>query len=121
MKQNGEIQKKIPKNFYKNTKYDIDIDITGESVDTRVRNATKFAILQAIQADPTMLQDPTKRKILFSVAEDGGVNLNDFVAQEKQSIEQQITGAQASKPGGGGVAAMPQIQNAMPGTKTSTI
>lgn len=121
MKQNGEIMKKIPKDFYKDTKYDIDIDITGESVDTRVRNATKFAILQAIQADPTMLQDPTKRKILFSVAEDGGVNLNDFVAQEKQSIEQQITGANANKPGGGGVSKPEMGMGAMPGKTTSTV
>jgi len=68
-----------------------------------------------------MLQDPTKKKILFSIAEDGGINLNDFVAQEKQSIEQQIAGVQAQKQGGGGVAAMPQMQNPMAGSKTATI
>ncbi|MFA6077343.1 MAG: hypothetical protein WC735_04705 [Candidatus Paceibacterota bacterium] len=121
IKKNGELLKQIPKGFYKDTKYDIDIDITGESVDTRVRNATKFAILQAIQADPMMLQDPTKKKILFSVAEDGGIDLNDFVAQDKQSIEQQMTGAMAQRPGGGGVSRPQMTQGAMPGTKTSTI
>jgi hypothetical protein len=120
-KRNGELLKTLPKNFYKGLKYDIDIDITGESVDTRVRNATKFAILQAIQSDPTMLQDPTKRKILFSVAEDGGVNLNDFVAQEKQSIEQQVAGVQANKPGGGGISSPAMMGGAVPGQTSKTI
>jgi hypothetical protein len=114
-KQNGELLKKLPKNFYKDVKYAIDIDITGESVDTRVRNATKFAILQAIQADPT------KKKILFSVAEDGGVNLNDFVGQEKQSIEQQIAGAEGQKMGGGGISKPQMAQGAMPGQTSKTL
>jgi len=121
LKKDGEILKKIPAGFYKDTKYDVDIDITGESVDTRVRNATKFAILQAIQADPMMLQDPIKKKILFSIAEDGGINLNDFVGQEKQSIEQQMVGLEAQKPGGGGVSAPNMAAMPTPGTKTSTV
>src|SRR3990167_9142752 len=68
IKQGKEKLLPIPKNFYKNVKYDVDIDITGESVDTRVRYATRFAILQAISADPTMTQDPIKKKILFGMA-----------------------------------------------------
>src|SRR3990167_4274051 len=53
IKQNKEKLIKIPKGFYKDVKYDVDIDITGESIDTRVRQATIFAVLQAITADPT--------------------------------------------------------------------
>jgi mRNA-degrading endonuclease HigB of HigAB toxin-antitoxin module len=117
----SEISDKTWKEQFKNLEWDVEIDITGESVDTRVRNATKFAILQAVQSDPTMLQDPTKRKILFSVAEDGGVNLNDFVAQEKQSIEQQMTGLAAQKQGGGGVSKPEMGMGAMPGKTSTTI
>jgi hypothetical protein len=121
LKKDGEILKKIPKDFYKDTKYDIDIDITGESVDTRVRNATKFAILQAVQADPMILQDPIKKKILFSIAEDGGINLNDFVGQEQKDPMQQMTEMGAQKQGGGGVSA-PNMETApTPGAKTATI
>ena len=120
LKKNGELLKTLPKNFYKDAKYGIDIDITGESVDTRVRNATKFAILQAIQADQTMLTDPTKKKILFSIAEDGGVNLNDFIAQEKQPIDTQMAGLQAQR-GGGGVSAPVMPQGATPGQSMQTL
>jgi hypothetical protein len=121
IKKNGELLKDLPKNFYKGLKYDIMIDITGESVDTRVRNATKFAILQAIQADPMMLQDPTKKKILFSIAEDGGINLNDFIMQETKTPEEQMTELQGQKMGGGGISAPKMTAGAMPGTSQTTI
>lgn len=120
LKQNGEISKDLPKDFYKGIKYDIDIDITGESVDTRVRNATKFAVLQAIQADPTMTTDPIKKKILFSIAEDGGINLNDLVGQEQKTPEQQITEMQGQK-GGGGVSKPSMPNSPMAGASTQTI
>jgi len=99
IKQGKEKVLDVPKNFYKDVKYDVDIDITGESVDTRVRAATKFAILQAITADPTMTQDPTKRKILASYMEDGGINPGDFLDLPKKDV--------LSIPGraGGGVSA----------------
>lgn len=119
MKKNGELMMKLPKNFYKDIKYDVDIDITGESVDTRVRSATKFAILQAIQSDPTMVQDPIKKKILFSIAEDGGVNLNDIVGQEQKSMPEQI--AETQKPGGGGVSAPQMNINPTMGSQTKTL
>jgi hypothetical protein len=121
LKQKGELLKEFPKDFYKDVKPEIDIDITGESVDTRVRNATKFAILQAIQSDPMMLQDPVKKRILFSIAEDGGINLNDFIGQEQKSIEQQVAGALEQKVGGGGVSAPQLPQMAMSGNNMKTI
>jgi hypothetical protein len=79
IKQNKEKLITIPLGFYKDTKYDVDIDITGESIDTRVRSATLFAILQAITADPEMTTDPVKRQILLVMGEDGGVNMNDIL------------------------------------------
>jgi len=121
IKKNGEIQKTIPKDFYKDTKYDIDIDITGESVDTRVKNATIFALLQFMQASPQWEQNPATKKMLFMAAEYGGINLNDIIPQQKQPLDVQIAGVQANKQGGGGVSAMPQIQTPMPGAKTQTI
>jgi hypothetical protein len=121
LKQKGELLKEFPKDFYKDVKPEIDIDITGESVDTRVRNATKFAILQAIQSDPMMLQDPVKKRILFSIAEDGGINLNDFIGQEQKSIEAQMTGAMGQKMGGGGVSAPVLPQMSMAGNNMKTI
>lgn len=123
LKQKGEILKKLPKNFYKDIKYDVDIDITGESVDTRVRSATKFSLMQFIQSDPTALQDPNKRNFLFSIAEDNGIDLYSLIGVQKQSVEQQMAGALGSqgKVGGGGVSAPVMTQGAIQGNNTKTI
>lgn len=109
----------IPTGFYEGVKYDVDIDITGESVDTRVRYATRFAILQAITSDPTMTTDPIKKKILAGMAEDGGINPTDlFGVDDKSQAPQQ----QAPVPGraGGGVSAASLGAN-IPGAATSTV
>jgi len=102
IKQGKEKILTVPKGFYSGIKYDIDIDITGESVDTRVKSATKFAILQAITTDPGMTQDPVKKKILYSMAEDGGVNPHDLFGVEEKQIDQ-IEPEMAQR-GGGGVS-----------------
>ena len=116
IKQGKEKLLTIPKGFYKDAKYDVDIDITGESVDTRVRQATKFALIQAITADPTMTTDPVKRKFLFSMAEDGGVNPNDFFDVEQKGLEQMVPPGRA----GGGVSA-PAIGQPLQGEAAQTI
>ncbi len=110
IKQDKEKILTVPRNHYKGVKYDIDIDITGESIDTRVRAATKFAILQAITADPTMLQDPTKKKLLASYMEDGGINPNDIFGVESSKPDEIAQQGRA----GGGVSA-PQMQQAVRG------
>lgn len=105
----------IPKGFYKDVKYDIDIDITGESIDTRVRQATIFSILQAITADPTMTQDPVKKKILYMMMENGGINPDDIFDVEKKDINEVVEGR-----AGGGVSA-PALQTKLPGTSGMTL
>lgn len=117
IKQGKEKLLTVPKDFYKNAKYDVDIDITGESVDTRVRYATKFALLQAITADPTMTTDPLKKKMLYSMAEDGGVNPIELFGADTMKMEDmmpQVTGR-----AGGGVSA-PNM-NPMQGQQTQTV
>ena len=103
IKKDKELLEKIPKGFYKDIKYDVDIDITGESIDTRVKNATLFAILQAITADPTMTQDPTKKKILYYMAENGGINPNEIFPTETNS--QNLISPETQTRAGGGVSA----------------
>jgi len=115
IKQGKEKLLTIPKSFYEGIKYDIDIDITGESIDTRVRYATKFALLQAITADPTMTTDPMKRKFLFSMAEDGGLNPNDLFDSESKKPEDMVKNLM-----GGGVSAPASIGNAS-GAQTATV
>lgn len=117
IKKDREKNIKIPKGFYKNLKYDVDIDITGESVDTRVRNATLFAILQAITADPTMIEDPVKKKIITMMAENGGINPNEiFDVEKKQQEMSEMSPTRA----GGGVSA-PALEAAVPGQGQTTV
>lgn len=124
VKQGKEKILTVPKGFYKDVKYDIDIDITGESVDTRVRAATKFAILQAVTADPSMLQDPVKKKLLMTYAEDGGFNLAEILGTESKKPDEvsppQQANPIASARAGGGVSA-PQLGARIPGQQTATV
>lgn len=116
IKQGKERLLTIDKNFYKDLKYDVDIDITGESVDTRVRQATVFAILQAITADPTMTTDPVKKKMLFWMAENGGVSPTDLFGSETKQIEEMVPQGRA----GGGVSA-PSLGAKIPGQSSATV
>lgn len=116
IKKDREKNIKIPKGFYKNLKYDVDIDITGESVDTRVRNATLFAILQAVTSDPMMIEDPLKKKIIAMIAENGGINPNEIFDVEKSRQELPEMESRA----GGGVSA-PALEAAVPGQGQTTI
>lgn len=122
IKQGKEKILTVPKNFYKDAKYDIDIDITGESVDTRVRAATKFAILQAVTADPSMLQDPVKKKLLMTYAEDGGFNLAEVLGAEVKKPDEvsNLKANPIASRAGGGVSA-PQMGARVPGQQTATV
>lgn len=120
IKQGKEKLLKIPKGFYKDVKYDVDIDITGESVDTRVRQATIFAILQAITSDPMMTQDPMKKKILYMIAENGGINPNDFFEVEKKDVASMMPQISPLGRAGGGVS-VPALQTNIPGAAAQTV
>lgn len=125
IKQEGEKLITVPASHYKDLKYDIDIDITGESVDTRVRNATRFAILQAMTTDPTMTTDPMKRKMLVDMGEDGGLNMHDYLPPTQQlpedvNINQNPQTAPQMGGAGGGVSA-PQFEQAAGGPGVQTL
>jgi len=123
IKQGNEKLLTVPVSFYKDIKYDVEIDITGESIDTRVRSATLFAILQAITADPTVLEDPIKRKFLYTMGEDGGINMNDYLdsipatPSTVASPEEQVN---ARGRAGGGVSA-PALGQQIPGPQMQTL
>ena len=117
IKQGKEHLLTVDKNFYKDIKYDVDIDITGESVDTRVRSATIFAALQAITADPTITTDPIKKKFLFKMLEDGGVNPNDLFEATAGDVQDEVP--QQGRAGGG--VSAPQLQYRIMGKTTATV
>ena len=123
IKQEKEKILTIPKDFYKDIKYDVDIDITGESIDTRVRQATIFSVLQAVTSDPTMTQDPVKKKILYMMLENGGINPSDIFDVEKKDINLiQPEGMGMSLPrGSGGGVSSANLEQAIPGMANKSI
>lgn len=72
---------KVIQDTYTDIKYKIDIVITGEQLDTRVRAATLFAALQALTTDPTLMVDPQKKKFFYRWLEMGGVSPIDLEAE----------------------------------------
>jgi len=99
VKQGKEKLITIPKGFYEDIKYKIDIDIVGEAIDIRMRAANLWMALQAITANPTLLTDPTKKKFFYQFLEQGGLNPIDFEAGVSTPSVEQV--AQEPKVGGG--------------------
>lgn len=109
----------IPKDFYKDIKFDVDIDITGESVDTKGQAATRLSILQAITADPTMTTDPIKKKILYAMAEDGGLDAISLFGTPTTTIDNAVNPQQVRA--GGGVSAVKSPMGAPANSTTATV
>jgi len=106
---------KIRDNFYKGIKYDIDIVITGESIDTSVRAANLLQALQAITADPTVLTDPAKKKIFYKYLEQGGISPIDI---EPEIQARGLENLPQPRGAGGGVSAPIAQQVGRPPTET---
>ena len=98
---------KIPKGFYKDCKYKIDIIITGESKDTEAMTQIFFAALQAITVDPTLLTDPNKKKLFYKALENSGINPVDIEPEfqtPREVMPQRAVGGGVSAP-----TSMPQM------------
>ena len=100
---------RMKKDFYKDIKYQIDIVITGEAIDTSVRASNLLQALQAITADPTVLTDPAKKKIFYKYLEQGGISAIDIEPETTQrGLEELQT---PTKGAGGGISAPIQQQS----------
>lgn len=62
-----KIWTEVQKDFFKELDYEVDIVSTGENKNIYAQINNGNAILQALAADPTILQDPAKKKVLFKV------------------------------------------------------
>lgn len=65
--QGDKIWAEVEKNFFKNLDYEVDIVSTGENKNIYAQIQNGNALLIALSKDPTMLQDPAKKKVLFKV------------------------------------------------------
>lgn len=84
-----KIWTKVWANFFKNLDYEVDIDITGESRNVYAQIQNGNALLMAIGKDPTILQDPVKRKILFKILSNMGWHQSELESIEEEGQELQ--------------------------------
>ena len=64
----------IPEGFYKNAKYMVEIDITGESVNTSKQSEVYQMAMQTIATNPGILQNKTTRTIFFALLSGNGIS-----------------------------------------------
>lgn len=96
---------KIPKDFYEDTNYEIDIVITEEARKMQAQSANMTTILQAIQQDDTLLTDPNKRRIFSQLLSSIGMSLADVEGPETGQVGGVEASARQNQLRGGGISA----------------
>lgn len=99
-----DIELSLPKNFYKDFDYDIDIVITGQERNTIAESQNTMLIMQMIQQDSEVLTDPKKKRAFSRILDAMGMNISDFELEEDVNLQSTVeTNAQQSGAMGGGV------------------
>jgi len=97
---------KIPKGFYDNIKYKVDIVITGEQRDLSAKIATLQTVLTIIGSNPTILQDPRTRKVFNKILDYAGVSPLEMGKPEgERGLSRLLTETTAQR--GGGISKPP--------------
>jgi hypothetical protein len=87
-KKGAEIWTKVQKNFYKNLNYYVDLVSSNENNNLLSIASNGVTILKMLQ-DPTILQDPAKRTILFKVLSSLGMDISELDSLENKVAEGQ--------------------------------
>ena len=112
IKGKGEFMIKIDDGWLKDTKYDVDIVITDESIDATTQASNLIQGLQAIAQNPGFLQDPTQKKFFAKYLESGGINLYDMEASAPKEPLSVVADIATPTPMGGGISAPQQVRGA---------
>ncbi|MDD4488819.1 MAG: hypothetical protein PHD34_09110, partial [Methanothrix soehngenii] len=112
IKGKGEFMIKIDDGWLKDTKYDVDIVITDESIDAATQASNLIQGLQAIAQNPGFLQDPTQKKFFAKYLESGGINLYDMEASAPKESLSVVADMATPTPMGGGISAPQQVRGA---------
>jgi len=108
----------IPKGLYDNIRYDLNIDIVGEAIDTAGRMPTLQTLFQILGSNPTILQDKTIKRILEKMLNMAGFNPNDIIPDEVEYIDTMVQGVSAQR---GGSLPSPQTAPEAPRTISEQI
>jgi hypothetical protein len=94
----------IPKAFYDEANYNIDIIVTGEQVDVGARMQSLQNLMTIVASNPMILHDPSSRSILFKLMELAGISpvelglLEDKVTSNPPPVPPQQQQPQAPGP-----------------------
>lgn len=88
-KHGDKIWAEVKENFFKNLDYEVDIVSTGENKNIYAQINNGNALLQAMAADPTLLQDPAKRAVLFKVMSSMGWHMSELEDMENGAVDAQ--------------------------------
>lgn len=122
IRQNRNRYLKIPEAFYRNAKYIVDVNVTGESVDNGAKAQVIQLALQIMGTNPGILQNAVTKQMFFSLLSLGGVSPVELGITEAPPANSnpQVPGGQAPEAAPvsqGGSVALPQ---ANPGFQQST-
>jgi len=106
----GEMMKRknlsvlVPDGYYSDAKYILSIDATGESIDVATIGQALSEVMQMVNTNPAIIQNPVTRGILFKLLELRGVSPIDIGLFEEsvrqESPEGSPEGMQTLQPGG---------------------
>ena len=78
----------LPEGFYEDAEFGLDINITGEQIDTGAMNQTIQLAMQLVATNPAILTNPATRTMLFKSLELAGVSPIDLGLVEEQAKAQ---------------------------------
>ena len=80
----------IPDKFYDDAKFHMELEITGQAVDTKQEIETLTNIFMAASKNPAVLQDPNMMRILEMIVSRTGKTLKEFLGPIKQAQAQPV-------------------------------
>lgn len=105
---------KIPDGFWKNAKYIVKINITGENTDVGVKSQVIQMAMQILGTNPAVTTDPVQRAMLFKLLNLGGISPVELglttLPPSQPAMPPQVAGSMAKpSPVSGSMPSMQQL------------
>jgi len=89
----------LPKSFYEDIKYRIDVVITGEQIDMGAKVASLQSVLQILGGNPTILQDKRTRNVFYQLLDMLGISPVTLGVEEEPGLADTMGQQQAKVAG----------------------
>jgi len=99
---------KVPENYYRDAKYTIDVNTTGEQFDTGAMSQSINLALQTLSGNPAIMQNKGTRTLYFKLLSMAGLSPIDLnVVSDDLDANPLPQGGSLSQPGQGQVGTLP--------------